>query len=81
MGGDGGMKGGQSFGKFIAKHHDLERAFTKLKLRAEEQEKMLYEVRVELSHAAVILRLGGYTEAANSAQQMLTKVNKWVMRS
>ena len=65
---------GRNFGRFIAQHHDLQRAYNRLKEHSEKRDMLMHLMRNNMFMTCNILRLGGYTEAAEHTQNLLVKI-------
>jgi len=65
---------GKNFGRFMAQHHDLQRAYKRLKAHYEKRDALMYDVKATLFMTCNILRLGGYTDAANHTHKLLEKI-------
>lgn len=74
--GDTKVRGGQSFGKFMAKYHDLERAYKALRGRHDRLYDAMYSLRVEAQQSMYVLRLAGYKERADAIAEELLKINE-----
>ena len=67
---------GRNFGRFMTQHHDLQRAYNRLKEHSKERELLMHAVRGVLFMNCNLLRLAGYTAASQNTHKLLEEIDK-----